>query len=185
MYRQVTLAGAGLGGAGPSSTPANRALPISDVEHAFEDYLQHYNHGRGFVLIGQSQGAKVLKSVIADEIDPNPAVRDRLLSAILMGGNVLVKGDTGIGGDFKHIRACQSNTQLECVIAFSTFDQPAPKRQPVRAPPGLGGTRRSGPMHKPGKPVRRKRTARADRAERTIRSRLDPRRRIQRDLERP
>jgi len=49
-----------------------------------------------------------------------------MLSAILMGGNVLVKGNTGIGGDFKHIPACRKNTQLDCVIAFSTFDQPAP-----------------------------------------------------------
>jgi Protein of unknown function (DUF3089) len=49
-----------------------------------------------------------------------------MLSAILMGGNVLVKGSTGIGGTFQHIPACRSTTQLGCVIAFSTFDQPAP-----------------------------------------------------------
>ncbi len=43
-----------------------------------------------------------------------------------MGGNVLVKGNSGIGGDFKHIPACRRDTQLSCVIAFSTFDQPVP-----------------------------------------------------------
>jgi hypothetical protein len=43
-----------------------------------------------------------------------------------MGGNVLVKGNSGIGGDFRDIPACRSATQLSCVIAFSTFDQPAP-----------------------------------------------------------
>ena len=32
----------------------------------------------------------------------------------------------GIGGTFQHIPACRSATQLGCVIAFSTFDQPVP-----------------------------------------------------------
>jgi hypothetical protein len=126
MYRQVTLAGAGLPGATPTTTKPNPALGLKDVENAFKDYLKHYNHGRGFVLIGHSQGSGVLESLIAKLVDPKPAVRNQLLSAILMGGNVLVKGNTGIGGYFKHIGACRSPSQLHCVIAFSTFDQPVP-----------------------------------------------------------
>jgi Protein of unknown function (DUF3089) len=124
MYRQVTLAGAGLSGS--TSAKPNPELGIKDVENAFEDYLAHYNHGRGFVLIGHSQGSGVLESLIAKLVDPKPAVRSRLVSAILMGGNVLVKGNTGIGGYFKHIPACRKDTQVGCVIAFSTFDQPVP-----------------------------------------------------------
>jgi hypothetical protein len=126
MYRQVTLSGAGLPGASASSSKANPALGVSDVETALKTYLTKYNHGRGFVLIGHSQGSGVLESVIPKVIDTKPAVRKRMLSAILMGGNVLVKGNSGIGGDFKHIPACRSDTQLGCVIAFSTFDQPPP-----------------------------------------------------------
>jgi hypothetical protein len=126
MYRQVTLGGAGLPGSSASTTQANPALGVSDVEQSLKTYLTKYNHGRGFVLIGHSQGSGVLESVIAKMVDPKPAVRKLMLSAILMGGNVLVKGNSGIGGDFKHVPACRSNTQLGCVIAFSTFDQPAP-----------------------------------------------------------
>jgi hypothetical protein len=126
MYRQVTLAGAGLPGTSGSSSKANPALGVSDVEQALRTYLTKDNHGRGFVLIGHSQGSGVLESVIAKVVDPKPAVRRLMLSAILMGGNVLVKGNTGVGGDFKHVPACRSATQLGCVIAFSTFDQPAP-----------------------------------------------------------
>jgi hypothetical protein len=126
MYRQVTLAGIG-SGAAPSTKP-NNALALSSVRSAFAYYLAHDNHGRGFVLIGHSQGSFILRQLIAKDVDPKPAVRRRLLSAILLGGNVLVKpGPKGIGGDFKHIPACRSNTQLGCVIAFSTFDQPVPK----------------------------------------------------------
>jgi hypothetical protein len=126
MYRQVTLGGAGLPGSSASTTQANPALGVSDVEQALKTYLTKYNHGRGFVLIGHSQGSGVLEAVIAKMVDPKPAVRKLMLSAILMGGNVLVKGNSGIGGDFKHVPACRGNTQLGCVIAFSTFDQPAP-----------------------------------------------------------
>jgi hypothetical protein len=78
------------------------------------------------VLIGHSQGSFVLRSLIAKDVDPKPAVRNRLVSAILLGGNVLVKTGRDVGGDFKHIPACHSATQLHCVIAFSTFDQPVP-----------------------------------------------------------
>ena len=126
MYRQVTLAGAGLPGTSGSASKANPALGVADVEAALKTYLTRYNHGRGFVLIGHSQGSGVLEAVIAKMVDTHPAVRRHLLSAILMGGNVLVKGNTGIGGDFKHIPACRGDTQLGCVIAFSTFDQAVP-----------------------------------------------------------
>jgi hypothetical protein len=126
MYRQVTLAGAGLPGTSGSASKANPALGVADVEAALKTYLTRYNHGRGFVLIGHSQGSGVLEAVIAKMVDTHPAVRRHLLSAILMGGNVLVKGNTGIGGDFKHIPACRGGAQLGCVIAFSPLDQTVP-----------------------------------------------------------
>ena len=52
--------------------------------------------------------------------------RRRLVSAVLLGGNVLVKAGSDIGGDFKHIPGCRSKTELGCVIAWSTFDRPVP-----------------------------------------------------------
>ncbi len=124
MYRQVTLAGIGTG-AKPTTTP-DPALALSDVRAAFRTYLRKYNHGRPFVLIGHSQGSFVLRPLIQKDVDPKPSVRHRLLSAILLGGNILVKKGSGIGGDFKHIPACRRATQVGCVIAFSTFDQPVP-----------------------------------------------------------
>jgi hypothetical protein len=53
MYRQITVpaldSGYGFG-------PAQLQLGLSDVRRAFATYLRKYNHGRGFVLIGHSQG---------------------------------------------------------------------------------------------------------------------------------
>ncbi|MGP0048738.1 MAG: DUF3089 domain-containing protein [Solirubrobacteraceae bacterium] len=126
MYRQITVPALE---AGNTESPAKLALPLDDVRAAFATYLRRYNHGRGFVLIGHSQGSFVLEQLIAKDVDPKPAVRRRLLSAILLGGNVLVKRGPparDAGATFKHIPACRSDTQLGCVIAFSTFDQPPP-----------------------------------------------------------
>jgi hypothetical protein len=122
MYRQVTLTGLVSG----KLTAKGAAIPLSDVRAAFAAYLRTYNHGRGFVLIGHSQGSFVLEQLIAKDIDRKPAVRKRLVSALLFGGNVLVKHGTGVGGSFQHVPACRSATQLGCVIAFSTFDQVPP-----------------------------------------------------------
>ncbi|MBV9796716.1 MAG: DUF3089 domain-containing protein [Solirubrobacterales bacterium] len=122
-YREVTLEGIGLG---KTTTKPNPALALADVRRAFHTYLAKYNHGRGFVLIGHSQGSFVLRSLIAKDVDPKASVRRRLVSAILLGGNVLIKRGSDVGGDFHHIPACHRPSQIGCVIAFSTFDQPVP-----------------------------------------------------------
>ncbi len=126
MYRQVTLPALFSLGVGKAVSLAY-GTPLHDVEQAFSLFLTRYSHGRGFVLIGHSQGSIILIRLIAKEIDPNPALRARLVSAILLGGNVLVKSGTGSGGDFRHIPACRSSAELHCVIAYSTFDHTPPK----------------------------------------------------------
>jgi hypothetical protein len=123
VYRQVTLQGI-LGVATP--TRAERERSYTDVRSAWRDYLRNFNHGRGVVLIGHSQGTFVLRRLVREEIDPKPAARKRLISAVLLGGNVVVKQGQDTGGDFKKIPACRSRTQAGCVIAFSTFNETPP-----------------------------------------------------------
>ncbi len=121
VYRQLTLST--IGG---SPTAAEEKIAYDDVQQAWRTYLQRYNDGRGVVLIGHSQGSFVLRQLISSDIDPVAAVRKRLVSAILLGGNVAVKRGTGIGGDFHHIPACRRDDQVGCVVAFSTFDSTPP-----------------------------------------------------------
>ncbi|MGI9184152.1 MAG: DUF3089 domain-containing protein [Solirubrobacteraceae bacterium] len=123
MYRQITIPALD---SGNPEGPAQLQLGLSDVRRAFQTYLRKYNHGHGFVLIGHSQGSLVLRELIAQEIDPKPLVRAQLVSAILLGGNVLVRSGRGIGGDFQHIPACRTAVSIGCVVAYSTFDQPPP-----------------------------------------------------------
>src|SRR3954447_1979203 len=59
MYRQVTLA-ALFGG---TATDADGAVGYRDVADAWHQYLKRYNHGRGVILIGHSQGSFVLRQL--------------------------------------------------------------------------------------------------------------------------
>jgi hypothetical protein len=123
MYRQVTLQGI--------SDPSNVSPHALDVAYksalrGWKTYLRKYNDGRGVVLIGHSQGTFVLRTLIANEIDSNRKLRRRVVSAILLGGNVTVADGSATGSDFDHLPACRSQTQLHCVMAFSTFNAQPP-----------------------------------------------------------
>ena len=120
MYRQVTLSG--LFSAGLPAVDTAYGSLRSDWQY----YLQHDNGGRPFVLIGHSQGAAMLIRLVAEQIDPNPAVRSRLVTAILAGGNLQVPAGRTVGATFKNIPLCTSGSAAGCAIAYSTFGSPPP-----------------------------------------------------------
>jgi len=123
MYRQLTLTAITTPG---QDTAAARDLAYSDVLSAWQDYMAHYNNGRGVVFIGHSQGTMMLTKLITSEIDPNPDARRLLVSALLIGGNVTVAKGQDVGGDFQNIPACRSTSQTGCVVAYSSFNEPPP-----------------------------------------------------------
>jgi hypothetical protein len=121
MYPQGTLHDIGNSPAnGPEETAYNGLLK------AWNYYIAHLNQGRGFVLYGHSQGAEILTKLIQQEIDPNPVLRQRMVSAVILGGDVLVKQGQRTGGYFQNIPTCDSATETGCVIAYSTFYQEPP-----------------------------------------------------------
>ncbi len=123
VYRQLTLAGI----FDPGSVPAGGTLlGYRDVRAAWREYLRRHNRGRGVVFVSHSQGTFVLRRLLREEVDPRPAVRRRLVSAVLLGGNVVVARGRDAGGDFRRIRACRAPRQFGCVVAFSTFDEEPP-----------------------------------------------------------
>ncbi|MCW2991968.1 MAG: hypothetical protein JWM73_2562 [Solirubrobacterales bacterium] len=124
VYRQLTVASIYTGSA--EARAAGRKIAYGDVREAWLEYLRRYNHGRGVVLIGHSQGSGMLRQLMRQEVDPKPKVRRRLVSAVLLGGNVVVKKGEKIGGDFQHIPGCAQPRQVGCVVAYSTFDETPP-----------------------------------------------------------
>lgn len=122
MYPQITLHA--LHGGGVTKEAAIKAY--LGVLGAWHEYISKYNKGRPFVLIGHSQGALLLEQLVKEQIDPNPALRGQLISAILLGGNVLVPEGQTVGGTFQSVPACQTVTQTRCVVAYSAFAKEPP-----------------------------------------------------------
>lgn len=106
---------------------ADYALAYNDVKAAWDSYLARDNRGRGVVLIGHSQGASILKSLITNEIDGKPVMR-QIVSAMLLGTNLAVPQGQVVGGDFKRMALCTAPDQFGCAVAYVTFraDSPPP-----------------------------------------------------------
>lgn len=138
LYRQVTLTTMRRAEDGEPPLPGMgeaRRLPERDVDAAWTHYLEHDNNGRGVVLIGHSQGAGTLLSLIARRIDGKP-VQDRLVSAIIAGQFIEVAKGRDRGGTFKSVPACRSASQTGCVIAFDAWRASSP---PADRPPPENG----------------------------------------------
>jgi Protein of unknown function (DUF3089) len=124
VYRQATVPAL----QAETTTRGDYLTAYGDVEQAFNAFLRHIGRHRGFVLIGHSQGAYHLQRLVRRRIDDHPALRRRLVSALLLGGDVTVRKGSDRGGVFRRVPTCARATQLSCVIAFSTFNATPPDR---------------------------------------------------------
>jgi hypothetical protein len=122
VYRQATVPALQAG----TTTRGDYLKAYGDVRRAFAAFLSRIGQHRGFVLIGHSQGSYHLQRLVRREIDAHPALRRRMVSAVLLGGGVTVRKGSDRGGAFRHVPTCRRATQLSCVIAFSTFNETPP-----------------------------------------------------------
>lgn len=120
LYRQITLTALRevMAGQPPRS---DTALAYGDVRAAFRHYLAKHNEGRPFVLVGHSQGARMLQRLVEDEIAAGPP-RERLLSAMLIGFNHPVPADGSPDG----LPLCRSPEQTGCIVSYVSFRDNAP-----------------------------------------------------------
>ena len=134
MYRQVTLTALRDLMAGKASA-ADRKLAYLDVEAAWYNYLKRDNAGRGVVLIGHSQGAGILKQLVAGVIEKDADMRRKMIAAYLIGTNVAVPPGGDVGGDFKRTKLCKSMQPIW--LRRDLHDLPrqfaAAREQPLRA----------------------------------------------------
>jgi Protein of unknown function (DUF3089) len=122
VYRQATVPALQAG----TTTRRDYLTAYGDVENAFRAFLRRIGRRRAFVLIGHSQGSFHLQRLIRRRIDGHRALRRRLVSAVLLGGDVTVRKGSDRGGVFRHVPTCRRARQLTCVIAFSMFNETPP-----------------------------------------------------------
>jgi hypothetical protein len=99
-------------------------IAYKDVEEAFQFYLDHYNHGRKFVVLGHSQGAIMLRMLLQRRFDDDAALRSRMLIALTVGpvNDVTVPEGKLVGGSFKNIPLCSTREELGCVVAYDSVN---------------------------------------------------------------
>ena len=121
MYRQFTLTAL----RGEITGGLDRTRGPRDVLNAWNYYLEHYNNGRGVILVGHSQGTMVLTGMIAENIDGKP-VEQQIISAHLIGAPVQVPTGQVVGGTFKSMPLCEKADQSGCIINYSAYRDDVP-----------------------------------------------------------
>jgi len=122
LYRQSAIGSSG----GSIGLVGDPALAIGDVEDAFDVYMNEFNQGRKFVLIGHSQGTFMLQALYKSRFEDDEALRSQLISALLVGGGPTVPTGEKVGGSFQTLPACSAPGETGCVIAYNSFAKEAP-----------------------------------------------------------
>jgi len=120
MYRQVTLAALRAVMMGQQS-PGNGVLAYGDVRDAWRWYLANENKGRGVVLIGHSQGSRMLLDLLRNEVD-GKLPQAKMISAYVLGMNTPVDA----AGKFGSIPLCVKADQAGCLVTYVSFRETAP-----------------------------------------------------------
>jgi hypothetical protein len=145
MYRQVTLQG--LPGAFAGSSTSEAAY--QSMAASFRTWVATRSRGLPIIFIGHSQGAALLVRLLHDVVDPDPVLRARTVSALLLGGNVTVATGRTTGGSFEHLPLCTVPAQVGCIVAYSTFPAEPPK-DAIFGRPGQGISRLAGTTARTG-----------------------------------
>ena len=91
----------------------------------------------------------MLIRLVRNVIDPSPGLRARMVSALIVGGNVQVPAGRLVGGSFRNVPGCSAPGQTGCVIAYSSFPSRPPAASDVGRP-GQGVSLQSGQTARTG-----------------------------------
>jgi hypothetical protein len=133
LYHQITI-----GTFGSAEADALLDSAYGDIAAAFESYLAREGGERSFVLMGHSQGTYMATRLLQEVIEPDPALRDRMLTALLVGGSFSVPFGETVGGTSPSIPLCESDDQIGCVIAYRSYAEELPP-EPGNQGPDIAG----------------------------------------------
>jgi len=100
----------------------------ADVLDAFKYYSANAQ-GRGFILVGHSQGPRHLIRLIQEEIESNPYLASRMVAAHLIGYKVALPNDGEVGATFQSTPPCTFDEETACFVNYRSFRETDP---PVR-----------------------------------------------------
>lgn len=117
IYRQAHLAAFGSDDIDSSYQALD--LAYSDVEKAFDYFLEHHNQGRPFIIVAHSQGSLHGFRLIASQID-NTQLRQQMVAAYTVGDWLPMDM---FERNFDNITLCQSEADTGCIVSYDTFGE--------------------------------------------------------------
>ena len=112
-YRQLTLSGFEI----PESRIGGLDVAYEDVRNAFLYFIDHYNKGKPFILVGHSQGSRLILRLLT-EFFQQGGYRERLIAAYPVG--TWVNTDPATKTAFG-LPICEAADQTGCVISWRAF----------------------------------------------------------------
>lgn len=97
------------------SGQAALAIAYSDVERAFDYFLQHYSQDRPFILAAHSQGSVHLRTLLEKRIT-GTALRSRLVAAYPIGFSLDAQQ---LAKSIPDVPVCQSAEQTGCMVSWN------------------------------------------------------------------
>lgn len=107
---------------GFNDLPADQAQALldvayNDVEAAFDYYLEHYNNGRPFILVGHSQGAGIVVDLLRKRFD-DESIAGKMVAAYTTGVSIMPDDLQ----TYPWLNIAQSATDTGVVIVYNTLD---------------------------------------------------------------
>lgn len=122
LYRQITVAALF---SGKYYEPEISGVAYADVLDAFKFYVANAN-GRGFILIGHSQGSTHLIRLIQEEIEADAYLASRMIAAHLIGMSVELPNGAEVGASFASTPPCTFDEETQCFVNYVSFRQTSP-----------------------------------------------------------
>jgi pimeloyl-ACP methyl ester carboxylesterase len=94
-------------------------LAYQDVAQAFDYYLQHFNQGRPFIVVGHSQGTTHALRILEEKVDNTPLYQ-QLVAAYVVG--YWLPNDK-FSRSFEQITPCVAADQTGCIVSYDTYGQ--------------------------------------------------------------
>lgn len=89
------------------------ALAYTDIQNAFNYYLEHFNNGRPIIIAAHSQGTTHAIQLIKDFFDGTP-LENKLIAAYLIGMPVSATS-------FDAIAPCDTTNAIHCYVSWRSF----------------------------------------------------------------
>ncbi|MFN3229627.1 MAG: DUF3089 domain-containing protein [Asticcacaulis sp.] len=113
----------------------SRRFAYGDVRQAFLTWLQAYNSGRPFVLVGIEQGGLHAARLLRDEVAVRPDLKARMVAAYIIGAP-LRRHDFNAATS---IPTCQARSEAGCLVAYAPVQVTSLPRTDHQKPSSEGG----------------------------------------------